>query len=1568
MPELRFSDVPVASGSGRRVEVTWRDGLESQLAVAEFGDGADARDGELVRWYLEDYAESPANPAPALATSAENLLAGEGTDLFRRLFSSPEAAGIWERARDRLGEVRVEVDTDPGDGPGLAWELLRDPSRDAALALGAGAFVRTHLRAAAHPDLPTPSGDRLRVLLVICRPGGPADVPFRSVAGRLLRGGAEHMEGLDLDVLRPATFARLSQVLHAAKAAGRPYHVVHFDGHGTYTDIATMSSDEAGLSSLLYGVSVAGPVRPGQHGYLLFEHPDTAQNQQLVDGPALGRLLVETGVPVLVLNACRSAYTEASSGPAVSGSRAREDELAGDVHARIRAYGSLAAEVADMGVPGVVAMRYNVYVVTAAQFVADLYAHLLAGRSLGEAATAARRGLAADPNRRIGAVSVALQDWAVPVVYESAPLVLLAPDKRAVPSIQITGAETSLYDPGKAGLPRPPDTGFFGRDETLLALDRAFDEQRTVLLHAFAGAGKSSTAAEFARWYQVTGGLDHPDRPEWSPGPVLWSSFAHHLTANRAIGMVGDHFSGLLEANEIAWAAVTDPARRRDIVLEVLAQVPVLWIWDNVEPVTGFPAGTPSAWTPAEQDELADLLRDLAQRTRCKVLVTSRRDERTWLGDLPALVRLPPMPIRESQQLATALAARRGRSLADADWRPLLRFAAGNPLTITVVTGQALRENLTTSEQVAGFVARLQSGDAQPEAGQDAALGRARSLAASLDYGFERAFTDAERARLALLHLFRDNVNVDILRIMGDSRLDDAVPELAGLDRGTGIELLDKAADIGLLSSRGDGCYHIHPALPWYFTALFTAAFGQPGEPTARRAARAYAMGIGGLGHFYFAQTQSGHEDQVIGQLRAEEANLLHGLDRSRAGGSPDAAIGCMQGLYALYSRTGREGELARLVADIAPDITDGDTNGPLPGREELWNIVTGYRVKLARESRDWPTATALQGALIARSRDSAAPVLSAPLWIYTPHERAVIRSLAVDLTGLGDILYMRDDPGCLPHYQEAFALVQRIHDRGAEARIAGLLGAAYLDVSGLLNLDQAEHWTRHSLDVSAQDDRYGRAARLRVLALIAEQRFKDARDRGEAKPVLLKHLNESLRGYLESLELVPPDDHRSRGATENEIGSIYRSMGDTGKALPHYQRSIHHNETRGDLYNAGVTRYNVALLLENERRISEALTYARAALDNFRHAGPDTADMAAKSRQLIAELEQRDPDDWHREGTALDNLGLTLVDLRRFEEAISAHREAAEIQREAGDRRGEGMALNNLGIALREMRRFEEAIAAHEEAAEIYRGAGDRRGEGMALDGLGDALRGGRRFEEAVGAHREAAAIFRETGDRHGEGAALNSLGIALHQMRRFEEAVGAHREAAEIYRETGDRHGEAMALTNLGIALVEMREFEEAISAHQQAAAIFRETGDRHREGRALNNLGIALQAVRRFDEAISVHQEDLAICRETGDRHGEGRELDNLGVALRQVRRVEEAIGAHQEAAEIYQETGDRHGVGRALTNLGFALYQVRRFEEAIIAHQEAVEIFRETGDRHAESIALDLLEKDRAASRT
>lgn len=531
-----------------------------------------------------------------------------------------------------------------------------------------------------------------------------------------------------------------------------------------------------------------GDPRSGAHGYLLFEQPEAPDNVRYVNGPELGDLLARTGVPLLVLNACRSAYAELATTPEEA---ARQVEATPeDPHARIRAYGSLAQEVIDQGLSGVVAMRYTVYVVTAARFVGELYDSLLVGRTLGEAVSRSRQHLAADPMREVALRPLALQDWMVPVVYEGAPLPgLVAPGSAdpitvTVPRVVATDEQAPEAE---TILPGPPEMGFHGRDETLLALDRAFDTQQTVLLHAFAGAGKTTTAAEFARWYQHTGGLAH----QGGNGRILFTPFTRYRPLARVLDQVGQVFGDDLEAQGVPWAAMDD-RQRREVALQVLGQVPVLWIWDNVEPVAGFPNGTPSPWTTAEQQELHRFLVDL-RTTTAKVLLTSRRDEHAWLGELPARITLPPMPKAERVQLARAVAAKYGRRLTDVeDWRPLLDYTQGNPMTVTVLVRQALREELRTREQVEDFVARLRAGEAI--LADDEREGRTKSLGASLGYGFTHAFSELERAQLALLHLFQGFVDVEALCWMGDSEAADGPVEAV---RGLTLERGDRVVGPG---------------------------------------------------------------------------------------------------------------------------------------------------------------------------------------------------------------------------------------------------------------------------------------------------------------------------------------------------------------------------------------------------------------------------------------------------------------------------------------------------------------------------------------------------------------------------------------------------------------------------------------------------------------------------------------------------------------------------------------------------------------------------------------------------
>jgi hypothetical protein len=143
------------------------------------------------------------------------------------------------------------------------------------------------------------------------------------------------------------------------------------------------------------------------------------------------------------------------------------------------------------------------------------------------------------------------------------------PKRAGAPALKIS-LGMSAAAPGRGtldkDLPQPPDVGFFGRDETLYELDRAFDSQHVVLLHAYAGSGKTTTAAEFARWYTLTGGLE---------GPVLFTSFEQHKPLARVLDSFGRVFDRALQQSVIHWLALDD-RQRREVALQVMQQVAVL--------------------------------------------------------------------------------------------------------------------------------------------------------------------------------------------------------------------------------------------------------------------------------------------------------------------------------------------------------------------------------------------------------------------------------------------------------------------------------------------------------------------------------------------------------------------------------------------------------------------------------------------------------------------------------------------------------------------------------------------------------------------------------------------------------------------------------------------------------------------------------------------------------------------------------------------------------------------------------------------------------------------------------
>ena len=1061
------------------LEVAFENGrLPRQTAAVHTEFELTDQEQEDLRWYLEEYLNYPIDPAPQIANRIEREMADVGARLFRSVLqSNDDTRDIWANVRNRLNETRIEIVTGVQEAASIPWELIRDHKTGIPLLLNSRSFVRAQPNASRRVTFPVLNNEPIRILLVICRPGGSEDVPFRSVAGKLIRSlkATNDSSLFQLRVLRPPTYAQLSRELRAARARGKPYHIIHFDGHGVFAGYDDMIGD-------IFPQMFADH-RPGKHGYLVFENSKLPNNSELIDGIKLGALLVESDAPLLVLNACRSAHREPHKEP-TDITDARENNPSRDVHADVRAFGSLAQEVMDAGAAGVVAMRYNVYVVTAAQFVSDLYVGLLNGHTLGEAVSLGRKQLHDSPLREVTYPPRTLQDWVVPIVYEAADLSLVPKsESRSTGRIPIAPTGSLGGPPETPGpLPPPPDMGFVGRDETLLALDRAFDEQTVVLLHAFAGSGKTATAAEFGRWYEVTGGTQR----------IVFSTFEHYLPLPGLLDTFSRAFSNILAEHHIQWLALDEKAQR-ETALQLLQHTEVLWIWDNVEPVTGFPSGTSSAWSEVEQQELLSFLH-AARETKCKFLLTSRRDEQAWLGYLPARVTLPPMPMQDRIQLAHAVAQKHRVTFSDVGtWWSLLQYTQGNPLTITVLVNQAIRSKLTTKSQLDAFVDQLRAGEGSSF--EEENQGYSRSLRASLSYGFNAAFSKKELRQLSLLYFFQGFIDLNNLYVQSLPEFG-GLPALIGITHQKCIGLLQRAAEIGLATPLDNRHYLVHPALPWYLKSIFDKHY--PASSSTRgatrlQATRAFVEAIAGAGEYYAGKYASGHRD-VVEKLRDEEPNLLHAMQLASLHDWWKPLYKLMLALHSLYDHTGRRVELTRLVNKAIPKFVDPDTKRVLPGREDPWNFIMRTQAHFAIESRDFDVAESLaqNGVNWAREEVGKSEIQARS---KAKHHRSKLAGLCSWLQLLGRAKFEKGDPDCIGLYEEDYRISIQLQDFPGAAITAMTLGHAYKDLPSVKDLKTARHWYRRAIKHRNPDDLLGRARGWYQLSLVAFERLKEAQN-----------------------------------------------------------------------------------------------------------------------------------------------------------------------------------------------------------------------------------------------------------------------------------------------------------------------------------------------------------------------------------------------------------------------------------------------------------------------------------------
>ncbi|MEZ0483421.1 tetratricopeptide repeat protein [Fibrella aquatica] len=476
----------------------------------------------------------------------------------------------------KLAELLLVISTDDANLHQLPWEMILPRLSGSAGTLPPNNFglVRSHLTTLDdfNQQGPTDQPAPLKLLFIPSLPENMAEGHKQLELEKEQRLIIQAVQGLDsstqpklvVDILDCASLAEIEKAL-----TRRSHDIVHISGHGAFL------TDQ-------------------QQGVLFMEDEDG--NEEIVTGSQLGTLLRRfASVKVLVLSACETAVGDAT--------------------------GSLARQMANVGIPAVVAMRFSVTDEAARQLAEVFYSRLATGDSFTKAVHDTRHALwqRTSEQRTQNPQAPIPAEWFTPVVFQNQGIgALLNPQrnyddqvrKRFYPPLTFIRSQNT----------RLIGEDFIGRKRVLIELRQAFRQHKAVCIHGMGGLGKTTTAEAFAHNYRSQQG-GHVPTLLFREGnyPIEEFSILQRLVANWKLKERPDE--GLIAEIEFTLKnpnlSVLD--KLQAIMTTCLQNLPTILLFDNAEDIHDENGIIKSA-------ELHDFLRQLVKKIprNCHVLFTTR--------------------------------------------------------------------------------------------------------------------------------------------------------------------------------------------------------------------------------------------------------------------------------------------------------------------------------------------------------------------------------------------------------------------------------------------------------------------------------------------------------------------------------------------------------------------------------------------------------------------------------------------------------------------------------------------------------------------------------------------------------------------------------------------------------------------------------------------------------------------------------------------------------------------------------------------------------------------------------
>jgi len=711
-----------------------------------------------LRWYLEDYMKLPIDGFCTHAEEVYATLSKWGRDCFDALFVPAHVQNCHSEIQQKdLSRLHIEIISKDPIIHSWPWEALK--SQDNKFLAQQHPIKR---RISSIDDNYSLSNallkDELNILYIISRPYGDNDIDFQIIVRPLIDFINKDGWPVHIDVLRPPTFDKLQQIL---KEKPNFYDIIHFDGHGNF-DVFSSSNDPFNLG--IEQNSCTTPV-----GMLAFEKDDSDHSEDLIVATKLGELLREHEIPIMILNACRSAM---------------QNEQTKNIFA------SVATNLLQAGINSIVAMSYGLWDSGAQKFVPAFYRHLFKNGDVSGAMLAGRQAMCDNKSCDAFFKPIDFHDWIVPVLYQQS-------FEKILPKLEPTRIRKSKL-PNEAQL--SGNYSFIGRGQTILQLERTISlKPAGILIHGMVGEGKTTIVKGFLQWLEATNGL---------AADTFWFNFKNKLTIDYIVNILTDAlFKTSLHYTQIK---ALHTKQQLNFITKELKNRHVFIVWDNFESVSDISDTEASALRLEENRILFKQFFHDLYGGKTKVLITSRSPE-NWLfsqdGSLEQdCIRFPLEGLsgEDLWQYRNIIVSNLKLPLEHQteQYRELMDKLEGNPQLVQNVLQQLRKKS--AKELLIVF-----------EANSDSM------------FGIEE--NNLIHVALSVFGKRLDPNYVPVLRLLGlheyyvNANLIEEMLKLEKTDRATINCCFNMIENAGLCRSIGNSTYKMHPVLRGYFTQLYPA-------------------------------------------------------------------------------------------------------------------------------------------------------------------------------------------------------------------------------------------------------------------------------------------------------------------------------------------------------------------------------------------------------------------------------------------------------------------------------------------------------------------------------------------------------------------------------------------------------------------------------------------------------------------------------------------------------------------------------------------------------------------------